>query len=85
MAIADQIAKGKGYRIDDSVKAPLTAWFDQKQAESAATAGNGRLARNTIEEAILRQSERLLKEENADMDLLKKEDFSILKEMEQAE
>ncbi|MDD6559664.1 MAG: AAA family ATPase [Lactimicrobium massiliense] len=85
MAIADQIAKGKGYRIDDSVKAPLTDWFDQKQAESAATAGNGRLARNTIEEAILRQSERLLKEENADMDLLKKEDFSILKEMEQAE
>jgi len=85
MAIADQIAKGKGYRINDSVKAPLTAWFDQKQAESAATAGNGRLARNTIEEAILRQSERLLKEENADMDLLKKEDFSILKEMEQAE
>ncbi len=85
MAIADQIAKGKGYRIDDSVKAPLTAWFDQKQAESAATAGNGRLARNTIEEAILKQSERLLKEENADMDLLKKEDFSILKEMEQAE
>lgn len=85
MAIADQIAKGKGYRIDDSVKAPLTAWFDQKQAESAATAGNGRLARNTIEEAILKQSERLLKEENADMDLLKKEDFSILKEMKQAE
>lgn len=83
MAIADQIAKGKGYRIDDSVKAPLTAWFDQKQAESAATAGNGRLARNTIEEAILRQSERLLKEENADMDLLKKEDFTILAGTEQ--
>lgn len=83
MAIADQIAKGKGYRMDDSVKAPLTAWFDQKQAESAATAGNGRLARNTIEEAILRQSERLLKEENADMDLLKKEDFTILAETEQ--
>lgn len=85
MAIADQIAKGKGYRIDDSVKAPLTAWFDQKQAESAATAGNGRLARNTIEEAILKQSERLLKEENADMDLLKMEDFTFLKESEQAE
>ncbi|MDY3931495.1 MAG: AAA family ATPase [Erysipelotrichaceae bacterium] len=83
MAIADQIAKGKGYRIDDSVKAPLTAWFDQKQAESAATAGNGRLARNTIEEAILKQSERLLKEENADMDLLKKEDFTILADTEQ--
>lgn len=85
MAIADQIAKGKGYRIDDSVKAPLTAWFDQKQAESAATAGNGRLARNTIEEAILRQSERLLREETADMDLLKMEDFTFLKESEQAE
>lgn len=85
MAIADQIAKGKGYRIDDSVKAPLTAWFDQKQAESAATAGNGRLARNIVEEAILRQSERLLKEENADMDLLKMEDFTFLKESEQAE
>lgn len=85
MAIADQIAKGKGYRIDDSVKAPLTAWFDQKQAESAATAGNGRLARNIVEEAILKQSERLLKEETADMDLLKMEDFTFLKESEQAE
>lgn len=85
MAIADQIAKGKGYRIDDSVKAPLTAWFDQRQAESAATAGNGRLARNIVEEAILKQSERLLKEENADMDLLKMEDFTFLKESEQAE
>lgn len=85
MAIADQIAKGKGYRIDDSVKAPLTAWFDQKQAESAATAGNGRLARNIVEEAILRQSERLLREETADMDLLKMEDFTFLKESEQAE
>lgn len=85
MAIADQIAKGKGYRIDDSVKVPLTAWFDQKQAESAATAGNGRLARNIVEEAILKQSERLLKEENADMDLLKMEDFTFLKESEQAE
>lgn len=85
MAIADQIAKGKGYRIDDSVKAPLTAWFDQKQAESAATAGNGRLARNIVEEAILKQSERLLREETADMDLLKMEDFTFLKESEQAE
>lgn len=85
MAIADQIAKGKGYRIDDSVKAPLTAWFDQKQAESAATAGNGRLARNIVEEAILKQSERLLTEETADMDLLKMEDFTFLKESEQAE
>lgn len=85
MAIADQIAKGKGYRIDDSVKAPLTAWLDQKQAESAATAGNGRLARNIVEEAILKQSERLLREETADMDLLKMEDFTFLKESEQAE
>lgn len=85
MAIADQIAKGKGYRIDDSVKVPLTAWFDQKQAESAATAGNGRLARNIVEEAILKQSERLLREESANMDLLKMEDFTFLKDSEQAE
>ncbi|MBM6901382.1 hypothetical protein H6B10_17220, partial [Gemmiger formicilis] len=37
----------------------LTTWFDRKQAENAATNGNGRMARNTLEKAILNQSKRL--------------------------
>ncbi len=35
---------------------PLTDWFSRKQAEDAATNGNGRMARNTLEKAILNQS-----------------------------
>ena len=75
--IADIQASSKGYIIDEAAKESLQAYFDQKQADNAAEAGNGRLARNTIEEAILHQSSRIVKESNPDMTLLKKEDFDL--------
>lgn len=43
------LAKSKGYILDEGCRAPLTAWFDHKQAEDAATNGNGRMARNLLE------------------------------------
>ncbi len=43
------IAKGKGYTLDDACKLPLVTYFDRKQVEDAATNGNGRMARNTLE------------------------------------
>ena len=39
--------------------APLTAYFDRRQKADARTAGNGRMARNLVEDAILNQSRRL--------------------------
>ena len=75
--IADIQASSKGYVIEEEVKEALRAFFDRRQAENSAEAGNGRLARNTIEEAILHQSSRIVNEENPDMSLLKKEDFDL--------
>lgn len=75
--IADIQASSKGYVIAEEAKEALRAFFDRRQAENSAEAGNGRLARNTIEEAILHQSSRIVNEENPDMSLLKKEDFDL--------
>ncbi|WP_317321073.1 AAA family ATPase [Subdoligranulum variabile] len=71
------LAKGKGYALDDSCRAPLTAWFDRKQAEDAATNGNGRMARNALEKAILNQSKRLIADPNASLELLLPGDFEL--------
>ena len=73
--IADIQAKSKGYVIDEEAKDKLKAYFDKVQAAEASEAGNGRLARNTIEEAILTQSGRIVNEDNPDLSLLKAEDF----------
>lgn len=75
--IADIQASSKGYVIEEDAKEALRAYFDGVQMENAAEAGNGRLARNTIEDAILKQSSRIVNEDNPDMSLLKKEDFDI--------
>ena len=75
--IADIQASSKGYVIEEEAKEALRVFFDHRQAENSAEAGNGRLARNTIEEAILNQSSRIVNEENPDMSLLKKEDFDL--------
>lgn len=75
--IAEIQASSKGYVISEDAKEDLRTFFDRKQEENAAEAGNGRLARNTIEEAILRQSSRIVNQENPDMSLLVKEDFDL--------
>lgn len=75
--IADIQAKSKGYLIDAEAKDKLKTFFDKVQATEAAEAGNGRLARNTIEEAILAQSGRIVNEDNPDLSLLKAEDFKV--------
>ena len=74
--IALSLAKSKGYALDDSCRAPLTAWFDRKQAEDAAN-GNGRMARNALEKAILNQSKRLIADPNASLELLLPGDFEL--------
>ena len=64
-------------RMEDACDAPLLAYYARRQAEDAATAGNGRLARNKLEQAILNQSRRLVAEPNAPLDLLLWTDFEL--------
>lgn len=77
MLIAKSIAKSKDYIIEDSALKPLEEYFTIVQSKNDATSGNGRLARNLVEEAILAQSKRLLNDENAKMDVLLLEDFDL--------
>ena len=55
----------------------LTIYFNAVQMNSAARSGNGRLARNTVEKAILNQSRRILSDPQVRMDLLLREDFDL--------
>ena len=63
------IARSKGYTLDAACELPLVTYFDRKQAEDAATNGNGRMARNTLEKAILNQSKRLVADPDASLEL----------------
>ena len=76
-AIACAIAKGKGYCIDEEACAVLTQRFTDAQAQLGRDAGNGRLARNSVEAAILKQSKRVLNDETASLELLMSCDFEI--------
>ena len=75
--IAVSLAQGKDYLIDEGCLNDLTIYFNAVQMNSAARSGNGRLARNTVEKAILNQSRRILNDPKARMDLLLREDFDL--------
>lgn len=75
--IAQSIAKSKQYKIDDACLDSLHDFFEIKQNNDAERSGNGRLARNIVEEAILNQSSRILNDENAELELLIPEDFNL--------
>ena len=75
--IAKINAAGRGYTIDEGALLPLKTYFNTVQATGAQKAGNGRLARNVIEEAILNQSRRLVAEEGADLSTLLSSDFDL--------
>lgn len=75
--IAQIQAKSKGYTISEEAMAPLQKYFEEVQATRASEAGNGRFARNVIEDAILKQAQRLLKEQDSSLDVLQLQDFSI--------
>lgn len=77
LSIAHITAKSKGYVIDESAIEPLKAYFANVQENNAREAGNGRMVRNKIEEAILNQSRRLVAESDADMSLLILGDFEL--------
>ena len=68
--ITNVLAKGKGYRLAEGCTFPLLGYYKRRQALDSRTAGNGRLARNTLEKAIFNQSRRLVAEPAAELDLI---------------
>ena len=69
--------KSKGYVLDPQAEDTLLAYYNEVQAFHSDTAGNGRLVRNKVEEAILNQSRRLVAEPDADLSLLELRDFQL--------
>ena len=70
-------AKSKGYVIEESALPALEDYFTKVQSINAAEAGNGRLARNVVEDAILKQSGRVVNDANVRIDELILEDFDL--------
>ena len=76
-AITEIQAKSKGYRLHELIREPLTEYFRQIQENDSVRSGNGRLARNVVEEAIIHQSKRILSDKNAELDLIILEDIDF--------
>lgn len=75
--IAQINAISRGYRLSEDAKSALLDYFCVVQAMDDRSSGNGRLARNVIESAILAQSRRVLDQPEAALDLLEKCDFDL--------
>lgn len=76
--ITKSIVKAKGYRLSPDCDQPLLAYYEQQQSQGdPRTNGNGRMARNKVEEAILAAARRALNtpEDQRDLELLLPEDF----------
>ncbi len=71
------LAKSKGYRLAENCTFPLLGYYKRRQALDSRTAGNGRLARNTLEKAIFNQSRRLIAEPAAELDLILASDLEF--------
>lgn len=75
--IANEIATSNQYVIDNSCIEPLITYFEGKNIKGRNDTGNGRLARNMVEKAILNQSKRISEENETDYELLKLSDFEL--------
>ena len=77
LQITRVLAKNKGYTLAEACTEPLLDYYARWQAADARTAGNGRLARNTLEKAIFHQSRRLVAEPAAALDLILPSDLEL--------
>ena len=77
LQITQVLAKNKSYTLAESCAEPLLGYYARWQAADARTAGNGRLARNTLEKAIFHQSRRLVAEPAAALDLILPSDLEL--------
>ena len=77
LQITRVLARNKGYTLAEACTEPLLGYYARWQAADARTAGNGRLARNTLEKAIFHQSRRLVAEPAAALDLILPSDLEL--------
>ena len=77
LQITNTLASARGYRLDPDCSEPLLDYYRSRQAADSRSAGNGRLARNTLEKAIYNQSRRLIAEPDAPLDLLLPGDLDL--------
>ena len=77
LQITQVLAKNKGYTLAEACTEPLLGYYARWQKSDARTAGNGRLARNTLEKAIFHQSRRLVAEPAAALDLILPSDLEL--------
>ncbi len=78
--IASIMAKARGFKLADDASGLLASYFNEKQIPGRKDGGNGRLVRNTLEEAIRRQAERLADDPDVAADRLNEltaEDFGM--------
>lgn len=75
LEISINIAQSRDYEIADEAKSKLLDYYQKVQSQDASRSGNGRLARNVIEDAILKQATRLVKDPQASLTTLLEEDF----------
>lgn len=77
LEISKIIVKDKGYVLSPECDAPLLVYFGRKQLEDGVTNGNGRMARNLMESAILNQAKRIIAEKTDNLEELKLMDFDL--------
>ena len=77
LQITQVLAKNKGYTLAEACTEPLLGYYARWQESDARTAGNGRLARDTLEKAIFHQSRRLVAEPAAALDLILPSDLEL--------
>lgn len=77
--ITKSIVKGKGYRLDPGCEEALLNYYAKRQKDDPRTGGNGRMARNKVEEAVLNCSRRNVRtpEDQRDLELLLPCDFEL--------
>lgn len=80
--IAKVTAESKGYHLSPDCEQGLRHVFEKHQIKGRNDSGNGRLVRNIIEAAIVKQSKRIINDSNADIELLEESDFGFDKVVE---
>lgn len=77
MQILQIQAQSKGYHIAAECEGPILEWFSKKQARDPGKNGNGRMARNLLEAAMLKQARRLVMLPDAPLEELLLQDFDL--------
>ncbi|MBK1813337.1 AAA family ATPase [Clostridium sp. YIM B02505] len=75
LQISKVLAKSNGYKLEDILDEQLITLYEGKQIKGKNDSGNGRLARNIIEQAIANQSKRLAAIDEKD---ISKDDMNTL-------